>query len=306
MRCQFYDGRPRTSRCGCAPCSTRNGCSIPPRCSRSTAARPHERPGMRNGRARDRGGSRRAGRGCRGPARQPAARSRAAARGRGLGRPVEPSASVCRPARLTGITLYEPAELVIGARAGTPLADDRADAGRGKARAAVRADGLPARCSARPASRRSAGRSRPTSPARGASRPAPAATCFIGVRFVNGRGEVVKSGGRVMKNVTGLDLVKLNAGAHGTLGLLTEVTFKVLPMPRDRRRRSCCPASRMARHGGAVRRPRLALRGDGRRASAGRDRRRPSPDAAAARRLWQAPSRPAPSVLRAAAPVSAG
>ena len=148
----------------------------------------------------------------------------------GLGRPVQAARTLSTIA-MSGVTLYEPTQLVFAAKAGTPIAEVEAalaaegqrlpftppDMGRlyGHAAGGGTLGGV--------ISTNLSGSNRIS---RGAARDS-----VIGLRAVNGRGEAISSGGRVMKNVTGYDLTKLLTGAYGTLGVLSEVTLKVLPAP---------------------------------------------------------------------------
>ncbi len=148
----------------------------------------------------------------------------------GLGRPVIADQRLDL-AGLSGITDYQPTELFVSGKAATPLAEVSAaleakhqqlmfeppDFGPlfGKEADLGTLGGLIS-CNLAGSRRIKAGSARDN---------------FLGFNAVSGRGEVFKSGGKVVKNVTGFDLSKLVAGAYGTLAVLTDVTFKVLPRP---------------------------------------------------------------------------
>jgi glycolate oxidase FAD binding subunit len=149
-----------------------------------------------------------------------------------IGRPIQTAASVSSKA-LRGIPLYEPTEMVMAARTGTPLSQvEMALAERGQMLAFEPVDYGPLlggeAGQATIGGVFAANVSGARRVALGAAR-----DHLLGVRGVNGRGEIFKSGGRVMKNVTGYDLCRGLAGSWGTLAVLTEVTFKVLPAPHE-------------------------------------------------------------------------
>jgi len=125
---------------------------------------------------------------------------------------------------LAGITSYEPSELVVTAGAGTPLAELEAVlAGQGQ-------------CLPFEPPRFADGGTVGGMVAAGLSGPARASVgtvrdYVLGATLVNGRGEVLSFGGQVMKNVAGYDVSRVLAGSLGVLGLIAEVSLKVLPVP---------------------------------------------------------------------------
>jgi glycolate oxidase FAD binding subunit len=149
-----------------------------------------------------------------------------------VGRPAQYDATLDLSG-MAGIILYEPQELILSARAGTPLAEITALlASNGQELAFEPMNygpllgGAPDRGTIGGAL--AANVSGPRRIRAGAAR-----DHLLGVVAVSGRGETFKSGGRVVKNVTGFDLCKLLAGSWGTLGILAEVTLKVLPQAKS-------------------------------------------------------------------------
>lgn len=147
---------------------------------------------------------------------------------RSIGNRVE-AGHVLELSGLSGITLYEPEELVLSAKAGTPLAEiETAVAAKGQELAFEPMDygpllgGEPGRGTI--GGVLAANLSGPRRLKAGAAR-----DHILGIHAVSGRGEAFKSGGRVVKNVTGYDLSKALANSWGTLAVATDVTFKVLP-----------------------------------------------------------------------------
>ena len=149
---------------------------------------------------------------------------------RTVGRPINSGLGIST-ASLSGVTLYEPTELVMGARAGTPLVDiERRLAEKGQMLAFEPIDLGPVLGA--PANSGTIGAVFATNFS-GSRRviAGGARDHLLGIEAITGAGQTFRGGGRVMKNVTGYDLCRAVCGSWGTLAVMTGVTFKVLPRP---------------------------------------------------------------------------
>jgi glycolate oxidase FAD binding subunit len=150
---------------------------------------------------------------------------------RSIGRPVS-AGNVLDISAIAGVVSYEPAELVLTARAGTPMHVLEAALGEQSQMLAFEPPDLselvgthtPGTLGGTVA----VGLSGPRRFRAGAVR-----DHVLGIVAVSGRGESFVGGGKVVKNVTGYDIPKLMTGSHGTLAVLTEITVKVLPAPAE-------------------------------------------------------------------------
>jgi glycolate oxidase FAD binding subunit len=124
----------------------------------------------------------------------------------------------------SGIVDYEPTELVITARCGTPLADIESALAARRQMLAFEPPSFGA--GATVGGMVAAGLSGPRRASVGAVR-----DFVLGVQIIDGEGRLLRFGGQVMKNVAGFDVARLMAGSLGTLGLIVEVSLKVLPLP---------------------------------------------------------------------------
>ena len=135
-----------------------------------------------------------------------------------------PHGQLCETTALRGIVDYEPTELVITARAGTDLREINATLREQGQMLGFEPPSFTDQATLGGAV--ASGLSGPRRPYCGAVR-----DFVLGVQIIDGRGDLLRFGGRVIKNVAGFDVARLMAGSMGTLGLLTEITLKTTPCP---------------------------------------------------------------------------
>jgi glycolate oxidase FAD binding subunit len=157
---------------------------------------------------------------------------------REVGRPVQYGA-VLSTENLVGVPLYEPSELVMVAMAGTPLAQLERMLAENEQEFPFEPIDLGPALGFGPGQGTIGGVIATNFSGSRRVLSGSARDHLLGVQAVNGRGETIRSGGRVMKNVTGYDLARGLSGSWGTLAVLTEVAIKVLPAQREVRTVLC-------------------------------------------------------------------